>query len=208
MSENTRQLFEQQESQLSAQSAAFMKYLVRKGLISDTTIQNPEVRKVKQERQRVMFHNTQLLLKHYRNIKWVLECFPDTVAEDLDVPYKHLDDLLSSIDAHLSLDNIKLQHRLESLHRSRLLMDRLNEALTMLQKKPGNGELMYQVIYQTYISPEQMKHEQILSVINISGRQYYKLRQQAFTLLSIRLWSAPATEMDSWIEVMTLLEML
>ena len=138
----------------------------------------------------------------------MLECFPDTVAEDLDAPYRHLDDLLSSIDTHLSLGNMKLQHRLESLHRSRLLMDRLNEALTMLQKKPGNGELMYQVIYLTYISPEHMKHERILSAINISGRQYYKLRQQAFTLLSIRLWSAPAVEMDSWIEVMTLLEML
>lgn len=207
MSEETRELFERQESKLSAQSAAFMKYLVKKGLISDATIQDPDVRKAKQEKQRVMFHNTQLLLKHYRNIKWVLECFPDTVAEDLDMPYHSLDTLLDGIDMQLSLENTKLQHRLQSLHKSRLMMDRLNEALTMLQKKPGNGELMYQVIYLTYISPEQMKHEQILSEINISGRQYYKLRQQAFTLLSIRLWSAPAAQMDSWIEVMTLLEM-
>lgn len=142
MSEETKQLFERQESKLSAQSAAFMKYLVKKGLISDSTIQDPDVRKAKQEKQRVMFHNTQLLLKHYRNIKWVLECFPDTVAEDLDMPYHSLDTLLSGIDVQLSLENVKLQHRLQSLHKSRLLMDRLNEALTMLQKKPGNGELI------------------------------------------------------------------
>ena len=208
MPDTTIKLFEQQESQLSAKSAEFMQYLVNKGLISDASIQNPDARKIKQERQKQMFHNTQLLLKHYRNIQWVLECFPDTVAEDLDTPYQSLDALLSTVDTELALDNRKLQYRLESISRSRLLMDKLNEALTLLKKKPGNGDLMYEIINLTYLAPKRMGCADIVAQLNMSGRQYYKLRQQAMTLLSIRLWSAPASELDSWIEVMTMLEML
>ena len=34
------------------------------------------------------------------------------------------------------------------------------------------------------------------------------LRQQAVNIISIRLWSAPAAELDSWLEVMSLLEVL
>ncbi len=208
MSDTTQKLFEKQENQLSTQSVEFMKYLVKKGLISDVSIQNEETRKVKQERQRIMYHNTALLLKHYRNIKWVLECFPDTVAEDLETPYQNIDALLGTITTQIAMDNMKLQYRLESLHRSRLLVDRLNEALTLLRKKPGDGDMMYRIIELTYLDPEHLKYYQIIDKLNISGRQYYKLRQQAFSILSIRLWSAPIAEMDSWLEVLTLLEML
>ena len=42
----------------------------------------------------------------------------------------------------------------------------------------------------------------------ISDRQYFRLRQQALHIISLRLWSAPAAELDSWIEVMSLLEVL
>lgn len=208
MSDSTQKLFETQESRLSTQSAEFMKYLVKKGLISDADIQNQDARRIKQERQRIMYHNTALLLKHYRNIKWVLECFPDSIAEELETPYENLDALLETISTQLVMDNMKLQYRLESIHRSRLLIDRLNEALTLLKRKPGDGAMMYDIIRLTYLEPEPLKHYQIISELNISGRQYYKLRQQAFTILSIRLWSAPVAEMDSWLEVLTLLEML
>jgi hypothetical protein len=34
------------------------------------------------------------------------------------------------------------------------------------------------------------------------------MRQQAVNILSIRLWAAPAAELDSWLEVLTLLETL
>jgi len=34
------------------------------------------------------------------------------------------------------------------------------------------------------------------------------LRSQAFNILSLRLWAAPAEEWDSWLEVLTLLEMI
>ena len=62
--------------------------------------------------------------------------------------------------------------------------------------------------YLTYIAPERLTVVEICSKLHISDRQYYRLRQQALNIISIRLWSAPAAELDSWIEVMSLLEVL
>ena len=119
-----------------------------------------------------------------------------------------LDALLSAVDAEIGMGNKKLERRLESVEKSRLLLDRINESLTVLKKKPRDGELMYQIIYETYITPEVLTHADILYRLNISSRHYYRLRTQAVNILSIRLWAAPAAELDSWLEVLTLLEVL
>jgi hypothetical protein len=82
------------------------------------------------------------------------------------------------------------------------------EALTVLRQKPGNGELMYKSLFLTYIAPENLSHTEILYRLNISSRHYYRVRQQAINILSIRLWAAPTKELDAWLEVLTLLEVL
>ena len=85
---------------------------------------------------------------------------------------------------------------------------RLNEAVSILRDKPQNGDMLYNIIYLTYIAPERLTVVEICSKLHISDRQYYRLRQQAVNIISIRLWSAPAAELDSWLEVMSLLEVL
>ena len=72
----------------------------------------------------------------------------------------------------------------------------------------ANGEKMYELIRLTYIEPEKLSHAELLLRLDISSRHYYRLRQQAINILSIRLWSTPVAEMDSWLEVLTLLEEL
>jgi len=41
----------------------------------------------------------------------------------------------------------------------------------------------------------------------MSSRYYFCLRTQAINVLSLRLWAVPSKELDSWLEVLTLLEM-
>lgn len=121
--------------------------LERRGIVSDPDIPNAKARLAEQELRRNMYHNTQVMLKHYRDIVWALECFPSEVAQELDQPLKDLDALLSVVDTQVALGNAKLEHRLLSIRKSRLLLDRINEALTVLRHKPGNGELMYMVLF-------------------------------------------------------------
>lgn len=188
------------------QAEQLIALLERRGIVEDPSIVNDRARQAEQALRRNMYHNTQMMLKHYRDIVWALECFPQQVAEELDRPLRDLDTLLSAVDTQLAMGNAKLEHRLLGIQKSRLLLDRINEALTVLRHKPGNGEMMYNIIFQTFLTPEKLTHTEILYRLSISDRHYYRLRQQAVNILSIRLWTAPAGCLDAWLELLTLLE--
>lgn len=205
-SKDNKSMYEQQEDLIRIQSDAFISLLTQRGILGDQQIDDEKIRSAKQEKQRNTYHNTLMLLKNYRTIAWMLECFPDNVAAELDRPFEALDELIEHVDVEVSMGNRKLESRIEGVRKSRILLDRVNEALTVLKKKPENGEILYNLIYQTYITPEQLGLTDILYRLDISPRHYYRLRSQAITILSIRLWAAPAKDVDFWLEILTLLE--
>ena len=83
--------------------------------------------------------------------------------------------------------------------------DRLNDAVSILKSKPVNGNKMYDIIYMTFLGPDKLMHEDLLYRLDISARHYYRLRTQAINIIALRLWSAPAGEVDSWLEVLSIL---
>ena len=194
------------KNNLSAESKAILDMLTDRGLVEDPQIDDETIRQAEKEKKRKMFHNTQLLLQNYRDIIWILECLPANIAEELDTPIHNLDVLLRLVNEEIDLDNRKLESRLKSVSKSRLLLDRLHEALTILRQKPSYGELMYNIIYNTYVMPEKLSHNDLIYRLDISPRHYYRMRKQAINILSIRLWAAPASELDSWLDVLTILE--
>lgn len=196
------------ETVLSEQSAAFVQYLTERGYLGDKKIDDEQIREAKKKTAARTYHNTLLLLENYRTICWMVECIPDAVAEELEVPLGNLDRLLDKVDLELSMENKKLESRLYSASRTRLLLDRVNKAITMLRLKPENGEEMYQVIYRTYVKSHIKSVEDIYLELNLSRRKYYKIRKQAIMLISLSLWSAPAAEVDKWMEVVYMLENL
>ena len=191
---------------LSPQSEAIIGMLTDRGIVANQHITDDKIRQAEKAKKRKMYHNTLQLLQHYRSMIWMLECFPANIAEELDEPLHDLDALLSKVSFELNIDNRKLESRLKSVSKSRLLLDRFNEALSILKQKPGNGQTMYNIIYNTYIIPEKLSHTELLYRLDISTRHYYRLRQQAINILSLRLWAAPVAELDSWLEVLTILE--
>ena len=184
-----------------------MELLKAQGILADEEITDEEQRRLQQERRKRFYHNTRVLLENYRDIAWALECFPDTVAEELDVPFQPLDALLDRMDAEGCMGNRKLESRVESVRKSRLLLDRINDALTVLKKKPGNGPRLYELIYLTYIVPEKLSHTDLLFRLDLSSRQYYRLREEAISILSIRLWSVPEEEMSRLVGLVDLLHL-
>lgn len=197
---------DQATGDISAKAEQLLSMLERRGIVEDQSIISQKAREADQELRRNMYHNTQVMLQHYRDIVWALECFPQQVAEELDRPLRNLDALLSAVDTQIAMGNARLEHRLLSIQKSRLLLDRINDALTVLRSKPGNGELMYNIIFQTFLTPEKLTHMEILYRLDISDRHYYRMRQQAINILSIRLWTAPAGCLDAWLELLALLE--
>lgn len=204
--QDEKKMYEQQENRILAQSDAFVSLLTKRGILADQRIDDEKIRSARQEKIKNSYHNTLMLLQHYRTFVWVMECFPETIAEELDRPFGELDTLLEQVDLEMSMNSKRLEARMEGIQKSRLLLDRVNEALTVLKKKPENGERLYKLIYLTYIAPEQLNHTELLYRLDMSSRHYYRLRQQAITILSIRLWAAPAADVDLWLETLTLLE--
>lgn len=206
MSKQDELQYEQQEKRTQAQSDAFITLLTKRGILGDSRIDDAQKRAARQEKTKNCYHNTLMLLQHYRTLVWMLECFPETVAAELDRPFEGVDKLIEEVDVEVALGNKKIESRMQGMQKSRLLMDRLNEALTVLRKKPDNGERLYNLIYTTYIAPEALNHQEVLYRLNLSSRNFYRYRQQAISILSIRLWATAAPDVDFWLEMLTLLE--
>lgn len=188
-----------------AKQSAIFNLLTDRGIVEDQTIQDEKLRATQQKKRQNLFHNTELLLKHYKNIAWMLECFPETVAEELEQPFENIDKMIESLDFEMAIGNRKLENRLENIRKTRLMLDRVNDALTVLKKKPEDGERLYDLIYLTYIAPESLNHNEILYRLNLSSRHYYRLREQAINILSIRLWSAPNKDIEFWLELISIM---
>lgn len=180
--------------------------LAKRGLIAENAADPERIKKAKQEQKKQAYHNTELLLKHYRTMAWLLECMPNTIAAELDERFETVDELIGKLDVEMAYGNKKLESRLQNVQKTRLLLDRVNEALTVLKRKPGDGQRLYDLIYLTYISPEPLTHPELLYRLNTSSRQYYRWREQAINILSIRLWAAITKQGDFWLEMLTILD--
>ena len=99
-------LYDAQEEQIQLQSASFVDFLTRKGVLEDHNIDNERVRKAKKDTAQRAYHNTEVLLSQYRLIIWVLECIPGELSDELEVPVHDIDALAEKIDitpANLSI---------------------------------------------------------------------------------------------------------
>ena len=194
------------EQALKDKNPKLQDYLATTGVIGDETIKDPEVRKTQQKKRKHLYHNTQVLMENYQTMLWVIENFPAAVAEELSEPMAETDRLLERIDLEFAMENHRLENRIRTIAKSRCLIDRVNVALTMLRSKPGDGEDMYQVIYQTYIKPEFTDIWDLFAKLALSRRRYYHLRGNAFGLMSLVLWSGPSAEITRWLEIVEMLE--
>ena len=149
-----RNSYAEEEENLAAKSAAFVQYLTRRGYLITQKASNDEAELRRQEFAKKAYHNTELLLQSYRDLVWAVESIPDQIASELEMPFATLDELVSRIDLELAMNNRVLEGRLSSISQSRMLIDRMNEAVSVLKKKPTDGPLLYDVIFQTYMSKD------------------------------------------------------
>ena len=65
---------------------------------------------------------------------------------------------------------------------------------------------MYDLIYQAYLAPEKLTGDELRYRLALSTRHFYRIRKEAITILSLRLWSTPDSGSSLWIELLELLE--
>ncbi len=197
---------DRQKQSAQRRSNTILQLLTDRGVLPDRKISSKKRQTARQKKQRDTFHNTLQLLQYYRKIAWLVECFPDTIAEELEQPFETVDELLDGMEVSETFGERKLKNRISCVERTRLMLDRVNEALTVLKKKPEDGELLFELMYLTFITPESLTITQILYRLNISARQYYRLRHQAIDLIALRLWGSPDSTIDLWLELLSYVE--
>ena len=196
----------EEEMKLSGNERRFLDFLKKSGYLSDPEVENPEVRAKKKADNRRIYHNTHLMLQHYRDLVWVIETIPNELKSELDIPLADLDALISRLDIELSLNNRRLESRLDALIKTRALVDRLNEAIGFLRTKPGEGELLYQIIYHTYIGKKPENFYEVIDKVGLSKSRYYTLRKRAITMIGVKLWSVPDEKLELWLELLSYFE--
>lgn len=184
------------------QVEAAVEFLIKKGVLNISSKDDRKKRENMIDLEKVKYHNTKLLLQKYREIAWTLEVFPEHVEEELDGRFADLDRILEHVDLELVMGNRKLEARLSSIAKTRLLFDRLNEAISLVKKNPVCGKEMYEVIYHTYIGEATDSIYDLFERLGLSKFKYYDLLNRAQNIISIRLWSSPDSKVDLWLDVL------
>jgi len=89
--------------QASEQSEAILKLLTKRGIVGDGQIDDEQIRAAQQKKRQYAYHNTELLLRQYRNLAWMMECFPNSIAEELEQPFDNIDEMIDRLDVEMSM---------------------------------------------------------------------------------------------------------
>ena len=130
-------LYDAHEKRILEQASAFAEFLTINGTIGDARIEDEKLRQVKQTAAKKAYHNTKVLLEQYRTIVWALECVPGELAEELKLSTKNIDELVSRIDFEMAMENKRLEGRLNTIIKTRILLERVQDALMVVRKKPN-----------------------------------------------------------------------
>ena len=140
---------------------------------------------------KVIFHNTRLLLEHYRNVVWSLEVsvfqtnvnfqaeFGNTIEEFLELSYEAGLDLPAS-----------------------------DVAVALLREKYRNGEECYWVLYYTYLSSQEFGGvDEIVEKLSemfrdFSRSTYYRRKNESIRRMGDLLWGFRTSCCDPALELL------
>lgn len=159
---------------------------------------------------KVIFHNTRLLLEHYRNVVWSLEVsvfqtnanfqeeFGSTIEEFLELSYEAGLDLLAS----------DVAARIRSINKSRNMLRIIDSAVALLREKYRNGEECYWVLYYTYLSSQEIEGvDEIVEKLSemfrdFSRSTYYRRKNESIRRMGDLLWGFRTSCCDSALELL------
>ena len=154
-------------------------------------------------RETKAYHNTELLLRKYRDVVWSIEvsAIQAQISFEIEMGCK-LDEFLEmSYAAGADLAGTNIQEQMRTLERNKKMLKIIEAAVNMLKKKQGDGEVYYNIIYYTYMTKKPYKKveyiiEKVVSVTGegMSWKTYYAKKKRAIETLSTILWGFTSKE--------------
>ena len=154
------------------------------------------------EREEYLYHNTELLLKRYRDVVWSIEVAAIQAQVDFEAEMEcSLDDFLNkSYQAGADLSGTQIQEQMRVMERNKKMLKMIDMAVDLLRRKKVDGEMYYQILYHTYLSDMPLKS--VGDIIDklaengeyMSWKTYYNKRTKAIEVLSTVLWGFTSKE--------------
>ncbi|MBE7059665.1 MAG: hypothetical protein E7389_02450 [Ruminococcaceae bacterium] len=154
------------------------------------------------EREELLYHNTEILLKRYRDVVWSIEvsAIQAQLNFELEMDCKLEEFLEMSYAAGADLSETKIQEQMRTLERNKKMLKIIETAVNVLRKKQLEGEVYYWIIYYTYLSEKPIKSvEDIIAKVAdktdyMSWKTYFTKRRKAIETLSTILWGFTSKE--------------
>ena len=154
-------------------------------------------------REKKAYHNTELLLKKYRDVVWSIEvsAIQAQISFEIEMGCKLEEFLEMSYAAEADLAGTDIQEQMRTLERNKKMLKIIETAVNLLKRKQEYGEEYYNIIYYTYMSEKTYKKveniiEKIASVTGeyMSWKTYYAKKRRAIETLSTILWGFTCKE--------------
>ena len=154
------------------------------------------------EREKYLYHNTELLFKKYRDVVWSLEvsAIQAQINFELEMDCK-LDEFLNkSYEAGADLSGTEIQEQMRVMERNKKMLKIINSAIDILRRQQYDGEMYYWIIYYTYLYEKPIKSiDKIIEkmapeVGYISWKTYFRKKKKAIEILSTILWGFTSKE--------------
>lgn len=141
-----------------------------------------------------VYHNTKLLLRIYREVVWRVE---DSLYDMEDMRDEFGSTSISSLVDFLSIDledhvdplNKKtIEEKLMNIAESKQMIEIVDKSLLKLKTYPERGELYFNILTDTYISPGKLSDFEIQGKYHLSNSSFYRYKKRAIEVLGIIIW--------------------
>ena len=156
----------------------------------------------KMSREEYLYHNTEMLLKKYRDVVWSIEvsAIQAQISFELEMDCKLNEFLEMSYAAGMDVSGTQIQEQMRTLERNKKMLKIIESAINILRERHVDGEEYYWILYYTYLSEKPFKSiDAIIQMIgqktnSMTWKTYFKKRNKAINELSTILWGFTSKE--------------
>ena len=160
-------------------------------------------------KEEYLYHNTEMLLKKYRDVVWSIEVAMTQTQMNFELEMDcALGEFLEmSYIAGADLMGTQIQEQMRTLERNKKMLQMIEKAVDILKSNPTFGKEYYWILHFTYLSEKVYTTideiiENVYGKTNkyMSQKTYFKHRKAAINKLSTILWGFTAKDCCSIIE--------
>ena len=142
--------------------------------------------------QQTVFQKAKLILSVYRDVAWssirkseeLKSGASELLGNSLSLGLMYLSDFAPDVDKE------KFEAQVSFLFETSCMIELVDKAMIKVKEYHQNGEVYYEILSKSYLTPYRYKETELLEALDISRTHYYTLRREAISLLGVALWGS------------------